>query len=358
MTAVEATREPRAGEGLDAARLGAWLEQALPGFAGPLAIRQFPAGFSNLTYLLTTPGRDYVLRRPPSGTRPRAGHDMLREYRVLAALGPHFRYCPRVLACCEDQSVIGAPFYIAERIHGLILRRDYPPDLAATPQRVRVQQQALVDVQAELHGIDVAAAGLSDLGRAEGYIRRQVEGWTDRYERARTPDAPDARDVTDWLSAAQPTDAPVAALIHNDFKLDNVVFDADHPEQLIGVLDWEMATLGDPRMDLGCSLAYWIEAGDPSWLRATRMLPTHLPGSLTRAEVVARYAAARGLAVEPLPFFQAFGLFRLAVIAQQIYLRYVQGHSRDERFAALGPAARALLRAAGVIAAGRPLGAA
>jgi aminoglycoside phosphotransferase (APT) family kinase protein len=358
VTADEATREPRAGEGLDAARLGAWLEQALPGYAGPLAIRQFPAGFSNLTYLLATPGRDYILRRPPFGTRPRTGHDMLREYRVLAALGPHFRYCPRVLACCEDESVIGAPFYVAERIRGLILRRDYPPDLAATPQRVRAQQQALVDVQAELHAIDVAAAGLSDLGRAQGYIQRQVEGWTDRYERARTPDAPDASEVAAWLSAEQPADAPVASLIHNDFKLDNVVFDTGQPERLIGVLDWEMATLGDPRMDLGCSLAYWIEADDPPWLRATRMLPTHLPGSLTRAEVVARYATSRGLSVEPLPFFQAFGLFRLAVVAQQIYLRYVQGYSRDERFAALGPAAQALLRAAGVIASGRPLGAA
>jgi len=356
--AGEATREPRAGEGLDAARLGAWLAQALPRYAGPLAIRQFPAGFSNLTYLLATPARDYVLRRPPFGTRPRAGHDMLREYRVLAALGPHFRYCPRVLACCEDESVIGAPFYVAERIRGLILRQDYPPDLAATPQLVRAQQQALVDVQAELHSIDIAAAGLSDLGRAEGYIRRQVEGWTDRYERACTPDAPDARDVTAWLSAAQPADAPVASLIHNDYKLDNVVFDTDCPDRLIGVLDWEMATLGDPRMDLGCSLAYWIEAGDPPWLRATRMLPTHLPGSLTRAEVLDRYARARGQSVEPLAFFQAFGLFRLAVVAQQIYLRYVQGHSRDERFAALGAAAHALLRAAGVIAAGRSLGAA
>ena len=187
--------------------------------------------------------------------------------------------------------MIGAPFYVVERIRGIILRRDYPPELPATPGLVRAQQTALVDALARLHGLDYRALGLAELGRPEGYVARQVEGWTARYSSAQTADAPSAAAVTGWLAAHLPPESPAAALIHNDYKLDNVVFDAGSPERLVGVLDWEMATIGDPLMDLGCSLAYWVEAGDGPELLATRMLPTHLPGSLTRAEVLERYAS-------------------------------------------------------------------
>jgi aminoglycoside phosphotransferase (APT) family kinase protein len=355
VTAADAARPVRDGEALDAARLHEWLRGALAGFEGPLEVRQFPAGFSNLTYLLATPGAEYVLRRPPFGTRPKSGHDMAREYRVLRALAPVFPFCPRALALCEDETVIGAPFYVAQRLQGLILRRDYPPGLEPTPGLVRAQQEALVDVLARLHSVDYVAAGLESLGRPAGYVGRQVEGWIERFERSRTPDSPAVRELADWLQSSQPAESPGAALLHNDYKLDNVVFDLADPARLIGVLDWEMATLGDPRMDLGCSLAYWVEAGDPPWFAATRTLPTHLTGSLTRGEVIARYAAARGAVLDGMDFFLCFGLFRLATVAQQIYLRHVRGETRDPRFAALGAMVQALARAASRTAAGQPI---
>ncbi|MBX3704204.1 MAG: phosphotransferase [Steroidobacteraceae bacterium] len=343
MSLVDAAAAPRDGEALDAVALGEYLARQLPGLALPLTVRQFPSGFSNLSYLLTAGDREMVLRRPPFDTRPKSGHDMGREFRVLSALAGHFAESPRPLHFCADESVIGAPFYVVERIRGIILRRDYPLELAAAPALVRAQQLALVDVLARLHGLDWRALGLEELGRPEGYVARQVEGWTGRYARARTPDAPDAAALTNWLAQRQPPDASRAALIHNDYKLDNVVFDAGEPARLIGVLDWEMATIGDPLMDLGCSLAYWVEAADPASLQATRMLPTQLPGSLTRQEVVERYASQSGLPVPDFRFFRVFGLFRLAVIVQQIYYRYFHGQTSDPRFGTLGPMAGVLI---------------
>jgi aminoglycoside phosphotransferase (APT) family kinase protein len=346
MSLIDEAAAVRSGEALDAARLGDYLRQQLPGLQLPLDVRQFPSGFSNLTYLLTAGNAQYVLRRPPFGTRPKSGHDMAREYRVLTALKPGFPECPAPIHFCADESVIGAPFYLVERIRGIILRRDYPAGLAATPELVRAQQTALVDGLARLHSLDCHALGLEGLGRPDGYVARQVEGWTGRYLRARTDDAPSAAAVTRWLAARQPPDAARGALIHNDYKLDNVVFDATEPARLVGVLDWEMATIGDPLMDLGCSLAYWIEAGDAPDLQQMRMLPTQLPGALVRAEVLARYATATGRALPSFRFYRVFGLFRLAVIVQQIYFRYFQGQTRDPRFAALGPMARVLVAAA------------
>ncbi|MGQ0428570.1 MAG: phosphotransferase family protein [Gammaproteobacteria bacterium] len=346
MSLLDEAAAPRAGEALDAAALGAYLARRLPGLELPLVVRQFPSGFSNLSYLLTAGGREMVLRRPPFGTRPSSGHDMSREFRVLSALAGRFAESPRPLAWCDDESVIGAPFYVVERIRGIILRRDYPPELHPAPALVRAQQQALVDVLVKLHALDWCALGLTEFGRPEGYVVRQVEGWTGRYARARTADAADAATVTAWLAASQPAEAGRAALIHNDFKLDNVVFDASEPERLIGVLDWEMATIGDPLMDLGCSLAYWVEPGDPPALSAARMLPTHLTGSLTRREVLERYAAQSGIAVPEFRFYRVFGLFRLAVIVQQIYYRYFHGQTSDARFARLGPMARVLVERA------------
>ena len=338
----------RAGEALDANRLGDYLALVLPGLALPLAVRQFPSGFSNLSYLLTAGDREFVLRRPPIGTRPKSGHDMGREYRVLTALQGVFAESPRPIHFCQDESVIGAPFYIVERIRGIILRRDYPSGLVAAPALIRDQQCALIDTLARLHGIDHRAHGLGEFGRPDGYARRQVEGWGGRYARAITDDAADADAVIEWLTTQVPREVAEPALIHNDYKLDNVVFDVADPGKLIGVLDWEMATIGDPWMDLGCSLAYWVEADDAPELLATRMLPTHLPGSLTRTEVLQRYAAARGIPAPAFRFYRAFGLFRLAVIVQQIYFRYFHGETRDPRFAPLGPMARVLIDCAGV----------
>ncbi len=343
MSRLDEAAPVRDGESLDADRLGAYLARRVPELRLPLVIRQFPSGFSNLTYLLSAGPRELVLRRPPVGTRPKSGHDMGREFHVLSALQGVFAESPRPIHFCEDESIIGAPFYVVERIRGIILRRDYPPELAATPALVRAQQHALIDTLARLHAIDHRAHGLAEFGKPDGYGRRQVDGWTARYASALTGDAADASDVASWLASALPAENVQASLIHNDYKLDNVVFDAGLPSRLIGVLDWEMATIGDPWMDLGCSLAYWIEAGDPPELLATRMLPTQLPGSMTRAEVVERYAAARGLPAPDFRFYRVFGLFRLAVIVQQIYYRFFHGQTRDPRFGALGPMARVLI---------------
>lgn len=346
MSLLDPAAAPRPGEALDAGVLGAYLSSRLPGLPQPLSVRQFPAGFSNLTYLLAAGDRELVLRRPPFGSRPKSGHDMEREFRVLSALAGHFAESPLPLHYCADESVIGAPFYVVERIRGIILRRDYPPELEATAGLVRAQQTALIDALARLHALDWRALGLAELGRPEGYVARQVEGWTGRYARARTSDAADADPVTRWLASRQPKEAVRAALIHNDYKLDNVVFDLREPARLIGVLDWEMATIGDPLMDLGCSLAYWVERDDPAPLQAVRMLPTRQPGSLTRREVLARYAAQSGLELPEFRFYRVFGLFRLAVIVQQIYYRYFHGQTRDERFGTLGRMARVLIEQA------------
>ena len=353
MDVIDPALPVREGEELDAERIGAYLEQTL-GLAGPVRIRQFPGGFSNLTYLVAAPDRELVLRRPPFGTKAATAHDMGREYRILKALKPLYPYVPTVLAFCEDPEVIGAPFYVMERIRGIILRKDLPQGLDYTPDQARVLCTNFLSVYHELHAIDYGAAGLADLGRPEGYVQRQVEGWSGRYRAARTEDVPDFEAVMGWLADHQPGDGPRPGLVHNDFRLDNAVLDPADPVRIIGILDWEMATVGDPLMDLGNSLAYWVEAGDSQEMQMLRMMPTHIPGALTRAELVAQYARRSGRRIDDMVFYYAFGLFRLAVIAQQIYYRYFHGQTRDKRFAMLGFAVAALeRRSAQVIAMGR-----
>ncbi len=352
MDLIDPTRPVREGEDLDAERIGAYLKETL-GLAGPVSVGQFPGGYSNLTYMITVGSRELVLRRPPFGTKAAKAHDMGREYRILTALRPVYPYVPAALAFCEDPAVIGAPFYVMERIRGIILRKDLPPGLQYSPDQARTLCHRLLEAHLQLHAIDWAAAGLADLGRPEGYVQRQVEGWSGRYRAARTEDAPDFEAIMAWLADHRPADTPRPGLVHNDFRLDNVVLDPADPVRIIGVLDWEMATIGDPLMDLGNSLAYWIEAGDSAEMQAMRLMPTHIPGALTRAELVAAYGQRSGRAMDHMVFYAAFGLFRLAVIAQQIYYRYFHGQTRDRRFAMLIFAVAALeRRAATVIEAG------
>ena len=349
MNLIDPARPVRDGEALDAGKVEAFLAAAVPGLHEPVVIRQFPGGFSNLTYLVTAGDRELVLRRPPFGTKAASAHDMGREYRILTALKPIYPYVPQPLAYCEDDAVIGAPFYVMERIPGIILRKDLPPGLRYTPDQARQLCRNLLAVHHELHDIDYAAAGLADFGRPEGYVQRQVHGWADRYRAARTDDAPNFEAVMAWLAARRPPDSLRPALVHNDFRLDNVVLDPTDPVRIIGVLDWEMATVGDPLMDLGNSLAYWVEAADSQEMQQMRMMPTHIPGALTRAELAAEYVKCSGRAVGDIVFYYAFGLFRLAVIAQQIYYRYFHGQTRDKRFAMLIFAVAALERRAGEV---------
>ena len=336
----------REGEQLDITRVQEFLSKNVDGLSGPVLIEQFPSGYSNLTYLLRMSGRELVLRRPPFGRKARTAHDMGREYRILKALDGAFPHSPRPLAYTEDESIIGSPFYVMERIRGIILRKDPPQGLSLTQSRMKSLCENLVDVHYQLHSIDYQSIGLEALGKPEGYVRRQVEGWSERYRAARTSDAPLFENVMQWLIDRMPPDCDKPALIHNDYKFDNVVLDPTNDFRIIGVLDWEMATIGDPLMDLGCSLAYWVQADDSEGLQAIRTLPTNLPGALSRSELVSIYAQRSGIRIDDFSFYYCFGLFRLAVIAQQIYYRYFHGQTRDPRFKSLILAVHELEKAA------------
>lgn len=326
-------RPVRDGEDLPLDRLEAFLRTVLPGRIDPVTVAQFPGGYSNLTYLVRCGAREYVLRRPPAGAAVRGGHDMLREHRLLSRLAPAYPKAPRPVAACEDPSVLGAPFYLMERVRGVILRRHRSADSGVD---VTALSASLVDTLAELHGVDLAAAGLSDLGRPQGYALRQVRGWIERWNASRTGQVPAVEAVARWLDDQQWPDAP-PALVHNDFKYDNLVLDPGDLSRVRAVLDWEMATVGDPLLDLGTSLAYWVDADDaPAWREGALIDLTSRPGSLTRAEVALRWSRATGRGLEGLVAAYVFGLFKVAVIAQQIYARFQRGLTADPRFARLG----------------------
>jgi aminoglycoside phosphotransferase (APT) family kinase protein len=257
---------------------------------------------------------------------------MSREYRILKALKPVFRYCPEPLVYTEDPSVMGCPFYVMERINGLIIRKKLPEGMELDPKSARTLSENPIKVLCELHSVDYKKAGLGDFGKPGGYVRRQVEGWIGRYRDARTPDAPDYEDIMGWLTEKMPADTDRPCLIHNDYKFDNVVLNPRNPLEIIGILDWEMATLGDPLMDLGNSIAYWIEKDDPPNIQMVRMMATNIEGMLTRKEQVTLYGEIMGRPIHDFDFYFCFGLFRLAVIAQQIYYRFYHGQTRDERF--------------------------
>ena len=333
MALTDSSTRIRSGEELDAGHIDPWLKAHIAGLTGQPAISQFPGGASNLTYLIEYPGVELVLRRPPFGHKAKSAHDMGREFRILNQLKDAFPYCPKAYAHCTDESVIGSEFYVMERLKGIILRADLPPELGLTPDHTRTLCQSFIDKLVELHKVDYTACGLSDLGKPEGYVQRQIGGWCERYEKALTPDAPRWEAVKDWLKANIPADHPSPAIVHNDYRFDNVILAPHNPMQIIGVLDWELTTLGDPLMDLGNTLAYWIEADDPAPVQLMRRQPSHAPGMLTRREFVDYYAERSGTQLDNYDFYYTYGLFRLAGIVQQIYYRYYHGQTQDQRFA-------------------------
>jgi aminoglycoside phosphotransferase (APT) family kinase protein len=334
----------RPGEELDLDKLEAFLRPHFPHETGTFGVEQFPSGHSNLTYSVQLGDRKLVLRRPPFGSKVKSAHDMGREFRVLSKLHAVYPPAPEVLLYCEDVSVLGAPFYVMKPISGIILRRDLPKDFLFTPDTARKVCESFVDNLARLHSIDYAAIGLGDFGKPVGYLERQVRGWIERYHGSKTHEIPEVEKISEWMQKNLPAPGD-ATLIHNDYKFDNVVLDCADLTKIIGVLDWEMCTIGDPLSDLGTALAYWVEAGDTDELQKLRWGPTDYPGSMTRNEVVQRYAQATGRDASNMVFYLAFARFKLAVIVQQIYYRYHLGLTKDARFAAMSEAVQILLRA-------------
>ena len=346
MQITDKTEPVRSGEEINADAIKVFLEKNIMGITGNIVITQFPSGYSNLTYLIDMGGRQMILRRPPIGADVKAGHDMGREFKILKALHPVFPYCPEPLAYTEDISIIGSPFFIMEKLHGIILRKNLPQDLSFSKEQARNLCLNLMDILSTIHGIDVDKAGLNFIGKPDGYVQRQVDGWNNRYRKAKTDDAPDCETIMAWLKDKMPKDTTSPTIVHNDYKFDNVVLDLDYPEKIIGVLDWEMTTFGDPLMDLGNSLAYWVEENDPDEMKMIRTMPTDMPGAMTRLEILECYEKQTGRNTQNFDFYYCFGLFRLAVIAQQIYYRYFHKITKNKRFANLIFAVNALEKTA------------
>ncbi len=342
--ALDQSGPVRSGEELDLDRLQDWLQSRLPA-SGPLSVEQFPSGHSNLTYLIRMGDQDFVLRRPPFGNQVKSAHDMGREYRVLSKLCEVYDPAPRPFVFCEDKDIIGDEFYVMERRQGIVLRRDNTPDsLRSNPDAMKRLGLTLIDSLATLHCLDYEAAGLGDLGRPDGYTERQVTGWNKRYIKAKTDDWPEVEQLGAWLEANIPADT-APALVHNDYKYDNVMFSAEDLTTIVAVFDWEMATIGNPLMDLGTTLSYWVQADDPEEIQSLVFGPTTLPGSPTRSELAIRYAEQTGASLPDLLYYYCFGLFKLAGILQQIYARYARGMTSDPRFAGLNVGVAALGRA-------------
>jgi aminoglycoside phosphotransferase (APT) family kinase protein len=331
-TALDKPAGIRVGEEIPVDRLSAYLLENIEGLQGPIEIAQFPSGFSNLTYFINTPNKEMVLRRPPFGANIKSAHDMQREYNILSALKPLYPKVPTPILYCNDVELLGADFYVMERVNGVILRQRPPEGLSLNKEMLRAISASLADTLAELHSLDINHPVLAGLGKPEGYVQRQVNGWSERYRKAKTEEVSGMEMAMEWLVASIPVSERVA-LIHNDFKYDNVVLSPEDITKVIAVLDWEMATLGDPLMDLGTTLAYWAEEDSPEVLKAFSL--TAFPGNMTREDFAAHYAAHTRADLSNILFYYVFGCFKVGVIVQQIYARYQKGFTQDKRFANL-----------------------
>jgi len=352
------TAPVRPGEELDLDALEGYLRDHLPALLpdAPLGgarieLEQFPGGHSNLTYLVRLGGHEFVLRRPPFGPVAPTAHDMPREYRLLMAIHPLFRLAPQPYLLCEDTSIIGVPFYLMERRRGLVIRRDTPKEIGDDLELRRRVSEAMVDTLATLHTVDIYSSGLAQIGKPVGFVTRQVKGWTERWHRSKTSELPEIDEVIGWLGQRippepDPATGRPATLVHNDFKLDNAMLDPTNPARVVAVLDWEMCTVGDPLIDLGIFLCYWPKKEDPEARRDSISPVTTEPGWISRQEIIDRYAEQTGRNVSDIAFYEVFALFKIAVVLQQIYFRYVRGQTRDERFKEFDRRVNGLARAA------------
>ena len=323
----------------DIAKMHAWLRPFINQDQLP-EVKQFRSGASNLTYLLSYPDRELVLRKPPVGTKAASAHDMNREFLIQSRLQSVFPLVPKMIALCQDHSVMGSDFYVMEYVEGQIFRRDIPEGI--TSSDISVMADSLINGLVQLHAVDSSI--LAELNKGNGYVQRQVDGWSKRYRNALTDDVPTAEKLMAWLSANQPNDID-SCIIHGDWRIDNVVFDLEN-SRIKGVLDWELATVGDPLMDLGSALAYWVDRDDEAAFASLRRQPSHLPGMPTRDEFVQRYLELSGRKCNDFTFYEVFGLFRLAVIIQQIWARFRLGQTTNPAFAGFGAAVNTLINRA------------
>lgn len=327
-----AFQQARNGEELPIAALETYLKNQFPHLEGNLQIKQYMSGYSNLTYKLNFGQEEWVLRRPPFGTKAQSAHDMGREFKVLSSIRPQFPLCPEAIHFCADESVIGSQFYLMSSIEGFIFRKKIPDHVSISPALMGDFCKELTLGQIKLHQIDYKSLGLEKFGKPYQYLDRQLAGWSKRYLKAKTPDAASMESVINWLQNNKPKSHERSSIVHNDYKFDNVIWQSVEAAQLVGILDWEMATIGDPLLDLGYSLAYWIEANDPEYLQNISMIPSQEPGSWTRLEIVEFYQKEVDFPWDNFNFYYIMGLFRLAGIVQQIYYRYYHGQTKDQRF--------------------------
>jgi aminoglycoside phosphotransferase (APT) family kinase protein len=336
------TTAVKAGEELDWQALDRHLKSVLPGLEGQPEISQFAGGNSNLTYRLQYVNDDLVVRRPPFGTKPKSAHSMIREYRIMNELKPVYPSVPDTLHYTDDESIIGSEFYVMRKVAGQVIKETLPPEWNFTAEDTRRFCIGFWEKLVELHQVDYEAAGLGDFGRPQGYAERQILGWNGRYERVITPDVDEFTDVRQWLEARIPPECGRHSVLHGDFRIDNVILDQDDPCRILAVLDWEICALGDPLMDLGNALAYWMEADDPGGIRTMVMQPSDAPGMLTRREILDLYQDRTGIDTSDFAFYTVYGYWRNAVILQQIYYRYFHGQTEDQRFRGFGVATQAL----------------
>lgn len=321
----------RKGEELDLDNLLPWLSEQLPELTGEPEIYQFSGGASNWTYQLKFNNKVIILRRAPKGTKAKGAHDMVREFNIQKLLKPYFPYVPNMIAVCENSEILGTEFYIMEKLEGVIPRKNFPRDISWSKEEINNLCYSFWDKLIKLHQIDYEKAGLGSFSKGSGYIERQITGWSKRYTNATTWNVLSGKRVMRWLEKNIPANEQLC-LIHNDYRLDNVVINPKNPEDILGILDWELAGIGDPLMDLGNSMAYWVEETDNFFIKSLRRQPTHLPGMLTRKEIIAYYSQQTGIPIDDFRFYRVYGLFRLAGIVQQIYYRYAKGQSSNKAF--------------------------
>jgi len=341
MSSENPTVPVRKGEELDIETLDPVLKKAVPGLEGEAKVTQYPSGASNITYALDYPDRRMVLRRPPWGDKPKSGHDMHREYRVMSALKGHIPV-PDTLYYTDDASVIGAEFYVMDRNEGHLIHTNIPKDWAWGEGEARKLCQNFFQTLVDMHHVDYKAVGLGDFGKPEGYVSRQILGWNRRWGKAWTDDVEKFDDVQQWLFDNMPESERGAAIIHGDYRIDNCILKQDDPTQIEAILDWEISALGDPMMDLGNTLAYWIHADDPDFMKLTVRQPCMAPGMMTRQEILDFYVDRTGADVSGFQFYYVYGIWRLAVIIQQIYARYYRGQNDNSRFKDYGQMTTAL----------------